>query len=142
MAVSRLALVFAALSVTACATASGVGNTEASRSSTRRIVIEVPEQGSPSLVSLIQMRVRNLDVRRRSGLCPELDFRGRSSISMPTNPSVYVDGQHASDTCVLDLISPLDVAFLEVYPMGVSNRVGYFSNSGGLILVFTKNGEM
>lgn len=144
MAVSRAFLAAATLSLAACFAGSPVGETsDIGPSSTRRIVIQIPEQSTPaSLVTLLQMRVRNMDVRRRSGTCPEIEFRGRSSISMPVNPSVYVDGQHASDTCVLDLISPVDVAYLEVYPMGVSNRAGYFSNSGGLILVFTKNGEM
>lgn len=146
MAVSRAFLALASLSLAACFASSPASDEEVSLqgpSSTRRIVIQVPDQATPaSLITLLQMRVRNMDVRRRSGVCPEIEFRGRSSISMPASPSVYVDGQHASDTCVLDLISPVDVDYLEVYPMGVSNRAGYFSNSGGLILVFTKNGEM
>lgn len=144
MTVARACLAAACLSLTACFAGSPVSEqSDIGPSSTRRIVIQVPDQSTPaSLVTLLQMRVRNMDVRRRSGNCPEIDFRGRNSISMPAAPSVYVDGQHASDTCVLELISPVDVDYLEVYPMGVSNRAGYFSNSGGLILVFTKNGEM
>jgi hypothetical protein len=145
MAVSRACLSAAAtLALAGCFAGSPVGEqSDIGPSSTRRIVIQIPDQSTPtSLVTLLQMRVRNMDVRRRSGTCPEIEFRGRNSISMPENPSVYVDGQHASDTCVLDLISPVDVDFLEVYPMGVSNRAGYFTNSGGLILVFTKNGDM
>lgn len=145
MVVSRACLALASLALAACfaGTPAGEDTTAAvGPSSTRRIIIQVPDQSTPaSLVTLLQMRVRNMDVRRRSGRCPEIEFRGRSSISMPVAPSVYVDGQHTSDTCVLELISPIDVDYLEVYPMGVSNRAGYFSNSGGLILVFTKNGE-
>lgn len=146
MAVSRACLTLALVTLGACFAGPRAGeDTTAAMgpSSTRRIIIQIPDQSTPaSLVTLLQMRVRNMDVRRQSGRCPEIEFRGRSSISMPTSPSVYVDGQHASDTCVLELISPMDVDYLEVYPMGVSNRAGYFSNSGGLILVFTKNGEM
>lgn len=127
------------LLLVACLSSQSGSDRSGAPGSTRSIRIDVPEQGSPTLLSLLQMRVRNVDVRR-SGTCPEIDFRGRGSIMMPAAPSVYVDGQHASDTCVLEMIAPVDVDYLEVYPMGVSNRAGYFSNSSGLILVFTRNG--
>ena len=132
-----------ALTLAACvAGPSGSGPSPAERSSTSHVVISVAGmQAPPRLITLMEMRVRNMDVKESGGACPEIEFRGRNSITAPTPPTVYVDGQRASNTCVLDLISPLDVSTLEVYPMGVSNRPGYLSTVGGLILVFTKDGR-
>jgi hypothetical protein len=91
-----------------------------------------------NLLSLISSRVTSMRVRR-SGPCPEIVMRGRKSVIGPTDPGVYVDGARAGNTCILDLIQPDDVSRVEVYPMGVTQRPGYRSNSNGLILIFTRH---
>lgn len=143
MFLSRVRLAAAVFSLTACAGAShqsGAGS-EPDRSSVSRVVIHVSEMTAPvNLVTLIQSHVTNLQVRR-NGSCPELEFRGRNSLIMPTPPGVYVDGQRTVNTCVLDLLDPKDISLVEVYPMGVTNRPGYYSTAGGLILVFMKDGQ-
>lgn len=144
MAWSRAGFTFALLAATACAGGHRAGSPDdESRdgSSVSRIVIPVATLVSPvNVVSMIQSRVTNLQVRRH-GPCPELEFRGRNSILAPTPPAVYINGQHAINTCILDLLDPHSVDRVEVYPQGVSNRPGYHTTAGGLILVFLKDGR-
>lgn len=141
---SRVWLAAAVLILTGCAGAhrhSSNGGPDEGRSSVSRIVIRVSEMTSPvNLVTLIQSRVSNLEVRR-VGACPELEFRGRNSVMLPTPPMVYVNGQRTVNTCVLDLLDPKDISSVEIYPMGVTNRPGYYATAGGLILVFMKDGS-
>lgn len=139
-----LLLIIVAAALAGClgtSRSAGSGPSLAERSSTSRIAIPVAQMSTPpSLLTLLEMRVRNMAVKHTAG-CPEIEFRGRNSMVMTTSPSVYVDGQRASNTCVLELLSPVDVNRLEIYPSGVANRPGYFSNAGGLILVFKKDGS-
>lgn len=73
--------------------------------------------------------------------CPRITLR-RGQIPGPwSSPLVYVDGTRTSGTCVLRDIFPRDVERVEVYPLGVTLRPGYAMNSGGLILVFMKDGR-
>lgn len=74
----------------------------------------------------------------RSTACPQIVLRGRSSLTSPTNPLVYVDGTRTADTCILSSIRAADVRRVEVYPMGVSQRPGYSTHHGGLLLIFTR----
>jgi hypothetical protein len=92
-----------------------------------------------SLVPVLQRRLSSMTVRR-SGGCPEITFRGRRSIMLDANPIVYVSGQRAANTCVLDALSGQDVQSIEIYPNGVAGKPGYQSAPGGLILVFLKSG--
>jgi hypothetical protein len=142
MVPARVGLVLTTLSLAACfggSRSAGLGNGP-DRSSVSRIIIDVAElETPPNLVTLIQSRVSNVQVRR-DGSCPDLEFRGRKSLVMRTPPGVYVNGQHALNTCILDMLNPHDIDLVEVYPSGVSNRPGYFSTAGGLILVFLKDG--
>ncbi|MDQ3402226.1 MAG: Plug domain-containing protein [Actinomycetota bacterium] len=89
------------------------------------------------LLDALTARVMNMRVSR-NGTCPEVTFRGRGSLIGPSNPKVYVDGTRTTDTCVLTSMNARDVERVEVYPMGVTSRPGYFSHQGGLILVFTR----
>src|SRR5690606_8386698 len=128
----------ALLALTACASTprADQDRSEGDHSSVSRVVIQVSDMDSPvNLVTLIQSRVTNLQVRRNAQ-CPELEFRGRNSMMMSTPAGVYVNGQKTVNTCVLDLLDPRDVSLVEVYPAGVTNRPGYHATAGGLILVF------
>src|SRR4051812_33569273 len=93
------------------------------------------DRGGANLLSTLEHHVAAMSVRHPRGECPVISLRGPAS-----DPVVYVDGTRASNTCVLDTISPNDVHRVEIYPMGVTQRAGYFSQPGGLILVFTRDG--
>jgi hypothetical protein len=112
-------------------TGSGAGNA---------IVIEdeAIDSSRGTLLTIMQDHVRGMTVNR-SADCPHIVLRGGMGRSQAAEALVYIDGQRFSDTCVLDTVNLETIATIEVYPSGVTNRPGYFSNSGGLILVFTKS---
>lgn len=80
-----------------------------------------------------------MKVRQVSG-CPELEIRGRKSLTALTPPGIYVQGQRAANTCILTTINPAEVSRVEVCPGGVAGRPGYSCQLGGLILIFLKDG--
>lgn len=92
-----------------------------------------------SLLEIMRTRVPGILVTYGStSSCPEVLLRGRSTVVTPSSPSIYVDGQHAMDTCILTHVDPSDVARVEVYPQGVTSRPGYLSDPYGLILIFIR----
>jgi hypothetical protein len=93
-----------------------------------------------SLVSILRDHVRGMSVSR-TDVCPHIVLRGEIGRSQVAEVLVYVDGQRMSDTCILDGLNTESIARIEVYPGGFTQRPGYTSNSGGLILVFTKGGS-
>lgn len=132
----------AALLLAACApSASPLGRSFSERSGTRAIVLDQAELGGADgdLLRVLIHRVTGMTVRRDSP-CPELEIRGRKSLTAPTPPGIYVQGQRAANTCILTTLSPAEVSRVEVYPGGVSGRPGYSSQLGGLILIFLKDG--
>ncbi len=70
------------------------------------------------------------------GQCPSVLLRGRDSLLGTSQPTVYVDGTRTADTCPLKDIQAVDAQRVEVYPLGVTPRVGYPSHGHGLILIF------
>ena len=92
------------------------------------------------LVQVLASRIANAQLVTVDG-CQAMQIRGRKSILSPVLPAVYVDGQHTMSSCSLDMLSATDIERVEVYPMGVTQRPGYHSSAGGLILVFLKAGE-
>jgi hypothetical protein len=76
---------------------------------------------------------------RTNGSCPDILIRGRNSIQSSNAPRVYVDGQRAADSCILNMMRAGDVARVEIYPTGHTARPGYLSDPNGLILVFTRS---
>lgn len=96
--------------------------------------------GGANLLRLVRHRVASMQVRETSG-CPEVTLRGAKSIHGLAAPTVYVDGQRAANTCILEMLHTGDVQRVEVYPMGVTNRPGYLANGAGLILVFMRRGS-
>jgi hypothetical protein len=73
--------------------------------------------------------------------CPEVYLRGRSSLESASDASIYVNGQRAANTCVLEILYSFDLESVEIYPMGVTSRPGYVSDPDGLILVFMRKGR-
>ena len=104
------------------------------------IVIEDAEFRSNrgSLISILRDNIRGMSVSRENA-CPHIVLRGGIGRSQAAEVLVYVDGQRFSDTCILDSINIESIAWAEVYPSGVTQRAGYSTNAGGLILFFMKN---
>ncbi len=71
--------------------------------------------------------------------CPSLAMRGPNVLPGISEPTVYLDGQRSSNTCLLEELPADQVARVEVYPMGFTPRPGYEPNSSGLILLFTRH---
>lgn len=88
------------------------------------------------LLDALRARVPNMHVRRRPGACPLVTFRGQRTVYASPDPTIYVDGSPAKDTCILEQIRVLDVDRVEVYTSGSTLLPGYLGNPNGLILVF------
>jgi hypothetical protein len=101
------------------------------------ISFEQIQGGGASLLRLVRHRVASMQVRETTG-CPDVTLRGAKSIHSVSVPSVYVDGQRAANTCILEMLNTNDVQRVEVYPGGVTHRAGYHANGAGLILVFMR----
>lgn len=91
-----------------------------------------------NVLQVIARAMPDIRVAQTPGGCPVVWIRGASTIFGSPNPSVYVDGTRAGDTCVLSSFSAVNVSRIEIYPLGVTSRPGYDVNSNGLILIFTK----
>jgi hypothetical protein len=88
------------------------------------------------LLDALRARVPNLRVARRRGECPLVSIRGQRTLHASEDPSIYVDGSAAKDTCILEHIRVIDVDRVEVYTSGSTTLPGYRGNPNGLILVF------
>jgi hypothetical protein len=119
---------------TAC---SGGGTAQPAREPTqdRSAVVINGEDMAGNLLDGIRTRVRTMTIRRQSGACPTIIFRGTRSAERQGNPSVYVDGTLMSDTCILQQIPSDDVDFVEIYPSGISSRPNIRRNPFGVIFV-------
>lgn len=92
-----------------------------------------------SLLATLQERVPGMRVDRTDA-CPQIILRSRKSTLGPNNPAIYVDGTRTVDTCVLEMLNPLDIARIEVYRNGVTGRPGYEAHPNGVILIFFRTG--
>jgi hypothetical protein len=94
--------------------------------------------GGLSVMDGLRSRFPSMHVRS-NGQCPDIFIRGHNSIQSSNAPRVYVDGQRAADSCILNMMRAGDVARVEIYPTGHTSRPGYLSDPNGLILVFTRS---
>jgi hypothetical protein len=90
-----------------------------------------------SVLEALQADVPSLHIAQSSD-CPSLSLRGPNPTPGLIEPTVYVDGAAASNTCVLEDLSTDQLARVEVYPSGFTPRPGYAPNARGLILLFTR----
>ncbi|MGH7608019.1 MAG: hypothetical protein ACREME_11845 [Gemmatimonadales bacterium] len=97
------------------------------------------EEGPGSLLGTLMGKVPGMRVRQPVGQCPQITLRSDVSFRSVHNPHVYVDGARATNTCVLETLRKEDVERVEVYPQGFTQRPGYGTHSGGLILVFLRS---
>lgn len=93
--------------------------------------------GDGTLLSVMKGKIPGFLVHTGPDICPEIGLRGPASFGAWLNPTIYVDGTRATNTCVLQMLAARDVERVEVYPMGAT-RPGYLSNGRGLILIFLR----
>jgi hypothetical protein len=142
VAVVRLTAVVVITLTAACAS---LPESPAARESSRSrhafvlTAAQLHERGG-DLLGMMTSRISSMRVMHTRG-CPVISIRGRKTLAGISDPGIYVDGQRAGDTCILTMLSPTDLARIEVYPMGVTSRSGYHMDSSGLILIFTRRAE-
>jgi hypothetical protein len=89
------------------------------------------------LLDVLRQRLPGMQVNLTGG-CPEIVLRGKSTINSSSSPAIYVDGNQATNTCILNELRTADIDQVEVYPGGVPPRAGYRAHPYGVILVFIK----
>ena len=94
----------------------------------------VLQKQSRSLLDLMKARVPSIEIIDNQP-CPDVFLRGRSTFTTSSDPAIYVDGQRATNTCVLDMMNVMDLQRVEIYPNG-QPRGGYQSSPYGVILIF------
>lgn len=87
------------------------------------------------LLDALEARVQGLQVSRRTGVCPVVSIRGRTS-DRATGASVYVDGTLMRDSCILLQLRTADIERVELYPVTGTPPRGYRAGTGGTIVVF------
>jgi hypothetical protein len=97
-----------------------------------RTVLDVIKRAMPQL---------NISGWSQYSRCPNLELRGKDSVTGSSNPDVYVDGTRTVDTCPLVTTQAMDARRIEVYPLGVTSRAGYHSSGHGLILIFLQRSD-
>jgi hypothetical protein len=142
---SGAGLVGLALLMSGCVAFSGSGEGESgalvpTRSGTAYVLSgeQLSQRGTDVLSTLGRLSAVQV---RRGGTCPSVQMRGQKTYMAETSPYVYVNGAHAGNTCLLEMMRSEDVGLIEVYPNGVTLRPGYEPNPNGLILIFLRGAE-
>ena len=96
--------------------------------------------GQGSVLRAIMGKVPGMKVTFTVGMerCPSIALRTYQDHLGNDRPSVYVDGTHVRDTCILETLEAREVDRVEIYPMGFTTRPGYATNNAGLILLFLR----
>ncbi len=102
---------------------------------------QLQAQQGATVLDVIRADLPGIRITQPDQGCPSLAIRGPDTMPGFTEPKVYVDGTATGSTCVLDDLQAIDVARVEVYPLGFTMRPGYAPNAHGLILVFTRRGS-
>ena len=89
------------------------------------------------LLDVLRQRLPGMQVQQTAG-CPDITLRGKSTVSTSSSPAIYVDGNQATNTCILNELRTADIDQVEVYPGGVPPRAGYRAHPYGVILIFIK----
>lgn len=106
---------------------------------TSAIVITAAELAAVNrpLLDVMRQRLPGMQVAQTQG-CPDVTLRGKSTVTTASSPLIYVDGNQASNTCILNELRSPDLDHVEIYPGGVPPRPGYRAHPYGLILIFIK----
>ena len=136
----------ALIAVASCAHATAKPPDEAivpdteSRNGATIITSAVLQRSSQPLLDVMRTRLPYMQVVNGSP-CPEIYLRGRSTLVTASNPAIYVDGQRATNTCVLQMLDASDLDRVEIYPSGVPKKPGYLNDPYGVILIFGRTGN-
>lgn len=138
-----LAGVATLLTLVGCASAGGVAKDDQTRNRTARgqgitFREDVLVATNQPLLELLRQRLPGLQIREVPGGCPEVIMRGRSTVSTPSSPAIYLDGARASNDCILRELSTGGLGLVEVYPSGMPTRAGYRTHPYGVIIIFTR----
>ncbi len=99
---------------------------------------ELDAQQGQTVLDVMRADLPAVHIATAATGCPSLAMRGPNVFPGISEPTVYLDGQPASNTCLLEELPADQVARVEVYPMGNTPRPGYEPNSSGLILLFSR----
>lgn len=144
----RVGAVGVSLCLAACAVSQGAGPPEStvapstSRPPTSATVITAADLSAMNrpLIDVLKQKLPGMQVTQTPG-CPEVVLRGRSTLASSSSPAIYVDGNQASNTCILNELRTADLDQVEIYPGGVAPRGGYRAHPYGVILIFVKRAE-
>lgn len=103
--------------------------------------LESAGRSGNTLSEVLARLVPNLRIARsnRAGTCPRLVLRGIKSVTLSSDPDIYIDGARSVDTCILDLLPMASIARVEVYAGGQIPRSEPITPSAaGAILIFTR----
>jgi hypothetical protein len=95
--------------------------------------------GPGTLLATMSGKIPSFRVKHNGDRCPDITLRGQASFQQMSNPTVFVDGTRATDTCILESLAAVNVERVEVYPQGYTRRPGYGTHGPGLILVFMRS---
>lgn len=127
-------LVLITVGLLGCASSGHQSTTE--RTDGSGVVIRGTELSGGSLLDALRRRYSQMSVASVTGQCPQIVFRGPRSGRFQGNPAVYVDGTLMNDTCILQQLGSSDIDYVELYPSGITSKVGVQRNSFGVILVY------
>ena len=129
------------IGLVACATVPDDGErTAAGASPSHTVTKNQLAGGSANLLTAIRSRVSGMRVQENSEACPRITLRGTKSMFGDNSPAVYVDGIRTTNTCILNVLSILEVNRVEIYSNGLAPHPPYKSHPHGLILVFMEQG--
>ena len=121
------------------------GNVEASTAglppSAHALVLQrdqLDQQQGRSVLDAMRADLPAVHITEAATGCPSLAMRGPNVFPGVSEPTVYLDGAAATNTCLLEDLPAQQIARVEVYPLGVTPRPGYETNSSGLILLFSR----
>ena len=121
------------------------GNAEASAAglppSAHALVLrrdQLDQQEGRSVLDAMRAGLPAVHIMEAGTGCPSLAMRGPNVFPGVSEPTVYLDGTPANNTCLLEELPAQQIARVEVYPMGFTPRPGYATNSSGLILLFSR----
>lgn len=95
---------------------------------------ELLHQANRPLLDLLEQHLTNMQVVNGSP-CPEVYLRGKSNITTPSDPAIYVNSTRAANTCILTALETYNIERVEVYPNGLPKGGQYFSNPYGVIVI-------